>query len=77
MTHQFHSNYKSRVASLHIRTGLRAGYGEYPITPDANYPASALQPASEVYWWSCQSCRGDRVDPSTLEKAHCVVCNYS
>jgi len=76
MSNQLRSN-KSRGASLRIRTGLRVGYSEYSTTPGSYYPAQAGQPAPKVYWWSCQSCRGDRVDPSTLKKAHCEVCNYS
>ena len=69
MANQFRSTV-SRDPSLRVRTGIKAGTdGFYPV-PNSQYPFP------DVYWWSCQACNGERVDPSSLKNAKCTVCDY-
>jgi hypothetical protein len=70
MANQFRSN-ESKRSSLRVRTGMRAGTNGYSPAPNSYYSEP------DVYWWSCQACNGERVDPSSLKNAHCEVCNYS
>ena len=65
-------SHKSTRSGLRVSSGLLAGQEYNCPTPIPPTPT----PPTPVEWMTCKQCNGQKLEPNTLQNAHCELCNF-